>query len=64
MEEREARRLVAELLRISTNYLSPKNGQNKEQVMGIEPTLPAWEAGVLPMNYTCRRRLSDAQEVL
>ena len=24
-----------------------------EQVMGIEPTLPAWEAGVLPLNYTC-----------
>ena len=21
--------------------------------MGIEPTSPAWEAGVLPMNYTC-----------
>ena len=20
--------------------------------MGIEPTYPAWEAGVLPMNYT------------
>ena len=20
--------------------------------MGIEPTLPAWEAGVLPLNYT------------
>ena len=25
-----------------------------EQVMGIEPTRPAWEAGVLPLNYTCR----------
>jgi hypothetical protein len=23
-----------------------------ERVMGIEPTLPAWEAGVLPLNYT------------
>ena len=21
--------------------------------MGIEPTSPAWEAGVLPMNYIC-----------
>ena len=20
--------------------------------MGIEPTLPAWEAGILPLNYT------------
>ena len=24
-----------------------------KQVMGIEPTLSAWEAGVLPLNYTC-----------
>ena len=24
-----------------------------EQVMGIEPTYPAWKAGVLPLNYTC-----------
>ena len=22
-----------------------------ERMMGIEPTLPAWEAEVLPMNY-------------
>ena len=21
--------------------------------MGIEPTRPAWKAGVLPLNYTC-----------
>jgi hypothetical protein len=27
-----------------------------ERVMGIEPTLSAWEAEVLPLNYT---RLSD-----
>ena len=25
---------------------------NVERVMGIEPTYPAWEAGVLPLNYT------------
>ena len=24
-----------------------------EQVMGVEPTSSAWEADVLPMNYTC-----------
>lgn len=24
-----------------------------EQVMGVEPTLPAWEAGVLPIYDTC-----------
>ena len=23
-----------------------------ERVMGIEPTQPAWKAGVLPLNYT------------
>ena len=23
-----------------------------ERVMGIEPTLEAWEAAVLPLNYT------------
>lgn len=25
-----------------------------EQVMGVEPTLPAWEAGVLPIYDTCK----------
>ena len=29
---------------------SPCN--KKERVMGIEPTYPAWKAGVLPLNYT------------
>jgi hypothetical protein len=39
-----------------------------ERVMGIEPTLAAWEAAVLPLNYTrntliifsncCHRRLT------
>jgi hypothetical protein len=27
-----------------------------ERVMGIEPTLSAWEAEVLPLNYTRARR--------
>ena len=26
--------------------------KNLERVMGIEPTQPAWKAGVLPLNYT------------
>ena len=26
----------------------------RERVMGIEPTYPAWKAGVLPLNYTRR----------
>jgi len=25
----------------------------KKQIMGIEPTSPAWEASVLPMNHIC-----------
>ena len=29
------------------------SGEILEQVMGIEPTRPAWKAGVLPLNYTC-----------
>ena len=24
----------------------------RKRVMGIEPTYPAWKAGVLPLNYT------------
>ncbi len=31
-----------------------------ERVMGIEPTQPAWKAGILPLNYT--RRLSVAEK--
>lgn len=31
-----------------------------KRVMGIEPTLRAWEAPVLPLNYT--RNLSDPSE--
>lgn len=26
----------------------------RKQVAGIEPVSPAWEAGILPMYYTCR----------
>ena len=25
----------------------------KKQITGIEPASPAWEAGILPMNYIC-----------
>ena len=34
--------------------------EGMERVMGIEPTYPAWKAGVLPLNYA--RRLSSAIE--
>jgi hypothetical protein len=33
-----------------------------ERVMGIEPTLAAWEAAVLPLNYT-RTEGGSAKEV-
>ena len=29
-----------------------RRSNKKERVMGIEPTYPAWKAGVLPLNYT------------
>ena len=32
-----------------------------ERVMGIEPTRPAWKAGILPLNYTRKRCLSKCQ---
>ncbi len=28
-----------------------KSATTMERMMGVEPTLSAWEAGVLPMNY-------------
>ncbi len=37
-----------------TSYLSYEITTDKsvKRVMGIEPTYPAWKAGVLPLNYT------------
>ena len=32
-----------------------------ERVMGIEPTRPAWKAGILPLNYT--RTGADTQRM-
>ena len=32
--------------------LIPQGHKQLERVMGIEPTRPAWKAGVLPLNYT------------
>lgn len=28
------------------------SGMSVERMKGVEPSCPAWEAGVLPMNYT------------
>jgi hypothetical protein len=34
-----------------------------ERVMGIEPTLAAWEAAVLPLNYTRTVKQRQSQKV-
>ncbi len=34
------------------NHFATTAINEKERVMGIEPTRPAWKAGVLPLNYT------------
>jgi hypothetical protein len=35
-----------------TSRFSPPDCPLSERVMGIEPTLPAWKAGTLPLSYT------------
>ncbi len=50
--------LITNQLLYRLSYIGTQNGDESvsvrclERVMGIEPTLPAWEAGVLPLNYT------------
>ena len=36
-------------IQLSYRHISPFM---EKRVMGIEPTYPAWKAGVLPLNYT------------
>ena len=48
------RKLFQEHFGLSQNSLERSCGV--ERVMGIEPTLVAWEATVLPLNYTRGRR--------
>lgn len=44
------------MIQLGFNFFGIKKariyGQNKEQVMGIEPTCSAWKADILPLNYT------------
>ena len=35
---------------------------NEKRVMGIEPTYPAWKAGVLPLNYTRRCPVPESNQ--
>ena len=47
------------LLRRQLLYPAELKAHHVERMMGIEPTRPAWKAGVLPLNYTrIRERLS------
>ena len=38
----------------------PTTPLSHKRVMGIEPTYPAWKAGVLPLNYTRRYSVERA----
>ena len=38
--------------RLRRPLLYPAELWTQKRVMGIEPTYPAWKAGVLPLNYT------------
>ena len=40
------------LLRRQLLYPTELRVHKMERVMGIEPTRPAWKAGILPLNYT------------
>ena len=40
------------LLRRQLLYPAELLARKLERAMGIEPTYPAWKAGVLPLNYT------------
>jgi hypothetical protein len=51
--------LITNQLLYRLSYIGIQNGDaavsvpfSLERVMGIEPTLAAWEAAVLPLNYT------------
>ena len=43
------------LQKISSAYPLGEPALPVERVMGIEPTRPAWKAGILPLNYTRKR---------
>ena len=44
-------RRISNATPIGSQY-SPEYQTYVERVMGIEPTRPAWKAGILPLNYT------------
>ena len=44
---------------IQLSYKHTTLNSQCKRVMGIEPTYPAWKAGVLPLNYTRRSHRGD-----
>ena len=56
----EGTRTPDPLLRRQLLY-PPELQAHMERVMGIEPTRPAWKAGILPLNYT--RMVNDSADV-
>ena len=56
----EGTRTPGPLLRRQLLY-PPELQARMERVMGIEPTRPAWKAGILPLNYT--RTGADTQRM-
>ena len=42
----------------------PELQAHMERVMGIEPTRPAWKAGILPLNYTRVRRPNTMSAII
>ena len=56
----EGTRTPDPLLRRQLLY-PPELQAHMERVMGIEPTRPAWKAGILPLNYT--RTGADTQRM-
>ena len=46
------RLFIARQRRKTHTRVIPPSKYERERVRGIEPPCPAWEAGVLPLNYT------------
>ena len=47
-------------IQLSYRRIRRSSKKKVERVMGIEPTRPAWKAGILPLNYTRIHRTSPS----
>ena len=59
MKERGKPLLNSEPFEIS-GFRWPFKGLDMERLMGIEPTLKAWEASILPLNYSRDSKWANA----